>query len=189
MKKFSISAIFTICMWLCAVASFAAPQKSGNWTIEGKVVTAPDGAIILSKGASATLSPKLNGGDFKDFELSFKARTINGATGFLAFHTGPDFSNGYKVAIDNSKTSKVWWRKTGSLIGVRNVVKRISEDGQWAQIDVKVSGNLVEVDVNSHRLVEYAEPENPYRLPQNANMRLGKGAVALKCVSGETGLK
>lgn len=185
MKKFSISAIFTICLWLCAAVSFAAPQKSGNWTIEGKVVTAPDGAIILSKGASATLSPKLNGGDFKDFELSFKARTINGATGFLAFHTDPDFSKGYKVAIDNSKTSKVWWRKTGSLIGVRNIVKRISEDGQWAQIDVKVSGNLVEIDINSHRLVEYAEPENPYRLPQNANMRLGKGGVALKCVSGD----
>lgn len=166
-------------------AAFAAAEKSGNWTISGKVVTAPGGALLLSKGASAILKPELNAGAFKDFEMSFKVRTLNGSTGFAAFHSDAELSKGYKIAIDNSRDSRAWWRKTGSLLGVRNIVKRMANDGEWAEVKAKVAGNLVEIFVNGKQLVEYAEPEEPYRTPENSDMRLGEGAIGVKCASGE----
>lgn len=169
----------------CCALLFAAGEKSGNWTISGKVSAEPGGALLLSKGASAVLKPELNAGAFKDFEMSFKVRTLNGSTGFAAFHSDPGLSKGYKIAIDNSRGSKAWWRKTGSLLGVRNVVKRTAQDGEWADVRAKVSGNLVEIFVNGKQLVEYAEPENPYRTPENKNMRLGEGSIGVKCESGD----
>lgn len=180
----SIFGILAAMSLSCGTLAFAAAEKSGRWTINGKVSAEPDGALLLSKGASAVLNPELNEGAFKDFEMTFKVRTLNGSTGFAAFHSDAAFSKGYKIAIDNSRDSKAWWRKTGSLLGVRNVVKRMANDGEWAEIRAKVSGNLVEIFVNGKQLVEYAEPEEPYRTPENKGMRLGEGAIGVKCSSG-----
>ena len=168
--------------FLFSALSFA---EAGSWTATGKVVAMPDKSLRISEGATIALKPENNSGGFENFELSCEVRTAENATGFIAFHTDSDLSKGYKVAIDNSRKSKTWWRKTGSLLGVRNIVKRISEDGKWTRIDIKVSGNLVEVSVNGHKLVEYAQPEKPFRLPQNKNSVLGSGAVAIKCAAGQ----
>lgn len=90
----------------CGTLAFAAAEKSGRWTINGKVSAEPDGALLLSKGASAVLNPELNEGAFKDFEMTFKVRTLNGSMGFAAFHSDAAFSKGYKIAIDNSRGSR-----------------------------------------------------------------------------------
>ena len=168
--------------FLFSALSFAA---AGSWTASGKVAAMPDKSLRIFGGSAVLLNSEKDSGGFENFELSCEVLTAENATGFIAFHTDADLSKGYKVAIDNSRKSKTWWRKTGSLLGVRNIVKRMADDGKWARVDVKVSGNLVEVSVDGHKLVEYAQPEKPFRLPQNKNAVLGSGAVAIKCVSGQ----
>lgn len=178
MKKI-VSVLTLIAYCACAYAASA-----GAWTVSGRASATPDGVLRLERGASALLPPENNGGAFADFELSCEVRTSPNTTGFVAFHTDSAFSKGYKIALDNSAESKTWWRKTGSLLGVRNVVKRVGADGEWLRLCARVSGNLVEISVDGQKLVEYAEPENPYRLPQNKNARLGDGAIGVKCDSG-----
>ena len=173
MKK--IASVLTLIA--CCACAYAA--SVGAWTVSGRASATPDGVLRLERGASALLPPENNGGAFADFELSCEVRTSPNTTGFVAFHTDSAFSKGYKIALDNSAESKTWWRKTGSLLGVRNVVKRVGADGEWLRLCARVSGNLVEISVDGQKLVEYAEPENPYRLPQNKNARLGDGALPL----------
>ena len=184
MKKFATSLLLALSVF-CAACSSTPAQSDAKWSLNGKASQTKDGALLLNAGAIVLLSPENNAGAFEDFDLSFNVKTSKNATGVLAFHTDSALSKGYKVAIDNSRENKVWWRKTGSLVGVRNIAKRMSEDGLATAVRVKVSGNLVEVFVNGKQLVEYAQPENPYRIPENKNAVLSKGAIAFKCDFGQ----
>lgn len=185
MRNLFLQAIGFFSFFIYASIVFGAPNKSGIWVASGNVLTACNDALLLKSGASVMLKPDANGGAFKDFELSLKVRTLKNANGFIAFHTDSDFKKGYKIAIDNSRDSKIWWRKTGSLLGVRNIVKRMSDDGQWAEVRAKVYGNCVDIFVNGKQLVEYAQPDKPYRTQLNKTAVLGEGAIGLKCTSGE----
>ena len=69
--------------------------------------------------------------DFKDFEFSADFKTGPQARGFLAFHSNDELSKGYKIAIQNDYSGEGWWRMTGSLLGVRNIVKNMASDGEW----------------------------------------------------------
>lgn len=118
---------------------------------------------------------------FKDFEFSADFKTSPKSKGFLAFHTDDELSKGYKIAIQNDYSGDGWWRMTGSLLGVRNLVKNMVSDGEWFTLKLKVHGALIEVWLNGLKMVEYIEPENPFRTPENANMKLSCGKFKLLC--------
>lgn len=179
MKNFV--SILAFCL---SIVSAIAVQKSPQWVSVGGAYGGKSGGVVLPSGAVAILDSSSCGGDFKDFELSLEARSIKAGKGVLRFHTDSKRVQGYAIVIDNDANNSVWWRKTGSLLSVRNLAKSIVRDGDWFALKVKVAGNLIEVFVNSEKLVEYAEPETPYRTSANKNVRLGKGTFALECKEG-----
>ena len=121
---------------------------------------------------------------YKNFEFSAKLRTFQNANAFLAFHTDENFSRGYKIAIDNNPNSPNWWRATGSLFGIRNIVKNFAKDGEWFELKLKVSGAEILVWIDGRLVVEYIQPQNPYRLPEFSQMKLSQGCVALQHTGG-----
>lgn len=108
-----------------------------------------------------------------NFEISFSALIKNGAKGEVAFH------NNYAVLIDNDLASPMWWRKTGSLNGVRNIVKDFAKDGEFFDAKICVSGAQITVFINGVKVVEYIEPKNPFRIKPN-NSLICQGALPVK---------
>jgi len=39
--------------------------------------------------------------------------------------TDPNLKKGYRIAINNDRADKVWWKMTGSLVSVRNLTKSL----------------------------------------------------------------
>ncbi len=107
-----------------------------------------------------------------DFEFSAEFRTSKSATGEVVIN----FENGnfYKILINNDYQNNAWWRMTGSLASVRNIVKDMARDGEWFSLKIILSGALIEVFVNGVKMVEYIEPKSPFRNAQNAKMLLGE---------------
>jgi hypothetical protein len=132
--------------------------------------------LTLSQaGAQAVLKR----GDYKDFSLTLELRTTEGGKGAVWFHTDAKVSKGYRVAIDNDRTSPVWWKMSGSLVGVRNLTKSVVSEGEWFTLDITVRGQAITVGVNGSPVVEYIEPASPFRTEAYAAARLSHGTFAL----------
>ncbi len=154
--------------------------------------SAPQGVLILN---GQTLSPdwfaqgnilSLNAGEqllqtkgkYKNFELDMQLRTMPQAKGYIAFHTDKELQKGYKVAINNDVNDPTWWRMTGSLLSVRNLTKVFIKDNTWFDMRIHVAGRHIAVYINNEPIVEYVEPDEPYRTEANARMRLSDGILA-----------
>jgi hypothetical protein len=92
-------------------------ENTDQWKTQG-MVEVENGVITINDGASLVLKK----GNYTDFELNVKARTIDNGKGYIAFHTD-NAADGYKVALNNDLESLQWWTKTGSLLSVRNLTK------------------------------------------------------------------
>lgn len=160
------------------LAACASPSKGGaNRTAGGASPSAEVSGASLPRG------------EYRDFEFSADVRARGGAKGWICFHSDENLDRGYRVAINNDTHGPGWWRMTGSLLGVRNVVKDFARDGEWFSLKIRVDGALVEVFANGVKAVEYIEPEKPYRTPENSGMTLSRGRIGLKVESGEIDLK
>jgi hypothetical protein len=119
---------------------------------------------------------------FRNFELSADILTRPGANASILFHTNQrNPEKGYEVIINNSSVGD-WDQllKTGSLATVRNVYYQTVSDNQWFNLKVKVVENQILISINGHPVVNYIEPEVPFRMEQNKTMMLGTGTIALK---------
>ncbi len=148
---------------------------SGNWRTMGGatlrdsllVLPGPDARAILKQGA------------YTDFELTLRVRTTPGAKGAVCFHTNPFLRKGYRVVLDNDLEDPAWWRMTGSLLGVRNLTKSFVADDQWFTMVIRVEGRAVTVSLDGQPVVEYIEPQEPYRIKPYADARLSSGTFVL----------
>jgi hypothetical protein len=128
---------------------------------------------------------------FENFELSAELQTMPGATGIIRFHTQKrNIQKGYEVVIDNSKTGD-WDRllKTGSLSTVRNIYYNTVSDESWFNLKIKVEENHIFITINNYPVVDYIEPEVPFRTDQNSLKRLGAGTFVLETGYGNTGIR
>ncbi|MDR2147890.1 MAG: DUF1080 domain-containing protein [Tannerella sp.] len=141
-------------------------RDDSTFTLYGK-----DTELILEKGS------------YKNFELAMKLRTVDGGKGEILFHTDKTGQKGYKIAINNDLSDPVWWKMTGSLVGVRNLPKSLAKDGEWFLMTVKVEGQKISVLINEEPVVAYMEPAEPYRLPENSGQKLSEGAFRIKNTS------
>ena len=172
---------------LAGLASCGQPQTEvlfggkdlAGWDITGKAQVA-DSTLQLCGPDTRLL---LKDGNYKDFELTLEARTLDGGKGSIAFHTDAS-GKGYSVALDNDRQSPTWWRKTGSLLAVRNVVKSPARDGEWCHMAISVLGKRIVVKVDNDTLVEYIEPAAPFRLPAHGQELLSEGTIALTASEG-----
>ncbi len=127
---------------------------------------------------------------FENFELLAEIKTSPGASGALMFHTRhKDPERGYEIKIDNSAVGD-WNRllKTGSLASIRNVNYNMVNDGDWFELRIRVVENHIKVFVNDLPVVNYVEPEIPFRTSEYEKRRLGSGTFAIKTFYGNSEL-
>ncbi|MDR0348227.1 MAG: DUF1080 domain-containing protein [Tannerella sp.] len=149
--------------------------NAGQWKLVGEA-TVSDGMLSI-KGAEA--QAVLKEGNYRHFELDLELRTTQGGKGSIWFHAGESGAKGYRIAVNNDRYDPVWWKMTGSLISVRNLTKSFVKEDEWFQMKIRVFGQAVTVSINGEPVVEYIQPENPYRINPNAEALLSEGLFVL----------
>lgn len=149
--------------------------NADQWKFIGEA-TVSDG-ILTIKGAETQAI--LKKGNYKNFELDLELRTSQGGKGSIWFHTNESAGQGYQIAINNDRYDPVWWKMTGSLISVRNLTKSFVKEDDWFQMKIRVIGQAINVSINGEPVVEYIQPENPYRIVPNTNGLLSEGLFIL----------
>ena len=184
-NKYLIMCIIVCTMVACSTKDYTGvwvsikPGKSlKGWKLDGsKRDFGYEGDTLLLSGRGTLY---YNGGihnlRFKNFELLADVKTEANAVAALWFHSGN--MSGYQILINNTPTSEER-RKTGSLGSVRNVYKSMAADNEWFALHVKVVDKHVTVRVNDILVVDYVEPDEPYRTVENSGMRISYGSFAL----------
>jgi hypothetical protein len=125
--------------------------------------------------------------DFRNFELVVEVRTERLCNSGVFFHTAYQEngwpSKGYGVQLNNSYggTGKHQeMKRTGSLLGVRNIYRSSVTDGEWFEIRIRVASRRVCVWVSGELTIDYIEPKQPVRVAKNAGRVLSHGTIALQ---------
>jgi hypothetical protein len=141
-----------------------------------------DGAIVVNGPRSHLfyVGPVHNH-DFKNFEWKAEIMTFPKANSGMYFHTQYQDtgwpSKGYEVQVNNSHSDPI---RTGSLYGVQNVMEQHARDNVWFTQQITVQGKRITVKVDGAVVVDYTEPENVQRPPDQAGRVLGSGTFALQ---------
>jgi 3-keto-disaccharide hydrolase len=125
--------------------------------------------------------------DFKNFELSAEVLTRPGANSGIYFHTAYQPSGwpaaGFEVQVSNTHEGRNGYterKKTGSLYAVRNVYKQLVNDNEWFRMNILVRGKQVQIRVNDMLVVDYVEPDQPFRADLNFQRVINHGTFALQ---------
>jgi hypothetical protein len=164
------------------LTGWTANQNPGSFKVE-------DGLLV----ANGPISHLFYTGDFKkgifrNFELKAMVKTEAGSNSGIVFHTqeqayGP-LLRGYEVQINNSYERPGDFqelKKTGSIYGIRNIYYNTVKDNEWFELSFKVVENRCEVFVNGTKVIDYIQPDDPYR-PKNDVLKVfSAGKIALQC--------
>jgi len=152
---------------------YAYGDDAGEWvplSLQGPKPGARPGMLYAR---SANMS------DFKNFELSAEVMARPGASSGICFHADPKQPHsGLEVRINNSDKGDS--RKTGSLVGLRNVYKQFVNDNEWFNLNIQVRGKQVQVRLNNMLVVDYVEPDPPFQADPKFDRTIRHGAFAIK---------
>jgi hypothetical protein len=191
--------------WLLTApaATRAWAQNSSNWfpLFDGKSLNGwkasehegsfkvVDGQIVVHGERSHLfyVGP-IHGADFRNFEFMAEIKTLPGSNSGVYFHTAFQPSGfpaaGFEVQVENNPpaptTSYVERKKTGSLYGVRNVYKTFAKNDEWFRMSILVRGKQVQTRVNDMLVVDYVEPDPPFRADPDFQRVLNHGTFALQ---------
>ena len=125
--------------------------------------------------------------DFKNFELGANVMTRPGANSGIYFHTAYQPSGwpaaGFEVQVANTHEGANGYKerkKTGSLYAVRNVYKQLVNDNEWFRMNILVRGKQVQIRLNDMLVVDYVEPDPPFRADLNFQRVINHGTFALQ---------
>jgi len=125
--------------------------------------------------------------DFKNFEMSADVMTRPGANSGIYFHTAYQPSGwpaaGFEVQVANTHQGANGYKerkKTGSLYAVRNVYKQLVNDNEWFRMNILVRGKQVQIRLNDMLVVDYVEPDQPFRADPNFQRVINHGTLALQ---------
>lgn len=164
-------------------------EDSSRWIGEEKLVAGENGITIDGAQRSYMYKPGFLQ-TFENFELIAEINTSPEADASITFHTSKqDPGKGYEVRIDNSAPGD-WDRllKTGSLSSIRNVNYNMVPDGDWFKLKIRVVENHILIFVNGHPVVNYIEPEMPYRTAEYAKRKLSSGTFSIESHYGNSKL-
>ena len=137
----------------------------------------------------AQTSSITSGFRIRNFELSLRMKTTQGAYGILNLSTSKSYDarnfRGYAVVINNSDYSVGLAQKTGSLTKIRNNFIRTAEDNEWFDLSILVNNNNIKVSVNGKMISEYSEPANARRLGDLSGMVLSRSFISLRKISDQ----
>jgi len=183
-------------------AAYALPDDSADWislfdgkSLDGwkanehpetfKVV---DGQILVhGERTHLFYVGPVHNADFKNFELSADVMTRPGANSGIYFHTAYQPSGwpsaGFEVQVANTHEGANGYKerkKTGSLYAVRNVYKQLVNDNEWFRMNILVRGKQVQIRLNDMLVVDYVEPDQPFRADLNFQRVINHGTFALQ---------
>ena len=119
--------------------------------------------------------------NFKNFEFKAKVMTKPGANSGIYIHTRyqedgwPTY--GYEVQVNNSQSD---WKRTGSLYNIVDVKENYATDNEWYTEYVKVEGKRIIIKINDIVVVDYTEPEKPFREGEGVYRVISAGTFALQ---------
>ncbi len=187
-----IPALILLAFVVYLIAGYNGPEIGISTTIDKsniqkfwktKEVLIKDDQLLLSKNL-ASITSKFR---IRDFELSLKMKTTDGAVGQLNFATAKSYDEenfrGYTVMINNSDYSTGSAQKTGSLKKIRNNFIRTANDNEWFNLTVSVIGNNIKVAIDGKIISEYTEPQNAKRIENLRGMVLSRSFISLRKIS------
>lgn len=129
--------------------------------------------------------------EFKNFEFSADIKTDSRTTANIGFHTSASATKekGYLVQILNTDNHDLNFRKTGSLLGIREVYKSVAPDNEWFTIKITVEGKRIKVFVNDIPTVDYIEPDKVIRETHCADRKLSSGTFAIHSLGSGISIK
>lgn len=141
------------------------------WNIHGKATCNNEELVLVDSEARVVTTSA-----YKNFILELEVKTDENAIGAILFHTDGfgSHTDGYEVLLNNNKESDEW-RKTGSLSTVLNIEKCVAENNAWTPIRIEVADKNIRIYVNELSVVDYTEPQQPYRTKENAKRVLNDG--------------
>ena len=148
-----------------------------------------DGEIVVhGERAHLFYTGPVHGADFRNFELTAEIKTMADTNSGIYFHTAFQPSGfpeaGFEVQVENNDpfatTGYVERKKTASLYGVRNVYKTYAKNGEWFRMSIVVRGKQVQTRINDMLVVDYVEPEPPFRADPKFQRVLNHGTFALQ---------
>jgi hypothetical protein len=145
--------------------------------------SAANGQIVVHGGRSHLFyAGPVHNSDFKNFEFSADVMTRPGTNSGIYFHTNLQPAGwpraGFEVQINNSYKGDN--RRTGSLYGVRNVYRQFANDDEWFNLNIQVRGKQVQVRLNNSLVVDYVEPDPPFRADPGFERVINHGTFALQ---------
>lgn len=159
-------------------------KSLSNWKVGNNPETfSVDSGMIVVHGKTAHLfydGPVMEH-NFKSFEIKAEVMTYPGANSGIYFHTvfqqGGWPAKGYEVQVNNSHSD---WRRTGSLYGINDVRETYVQDYEWYTETIKVEGKHVMISINEKTVVDYTEPEDVKRGPNDTQRVISSGTFALQ---------
>lgn len=159
-----------------------------------------DGVMIVKGGKSHLFyTGDVNGGNFDDFHLKVRAKTMPGANSGVYFHTEYQDegwpSKGYEAQVNSTHKDP---KKTGSLYAIKNIIVLAegqeppkggeheqrdaapSTDGEWFDYDIIVKGQQITIQVNGETTVDYTEPEGGPKAEGMEGRLLSSGTFAIQ---------
>jgi len=159
-------------------------KSLADWKVGDNAATfSVDSGMIVVHGNTAHVfyNGSVLNHHFKNFEFKAEVMTYPGANSGIYFHTafqqGGWPEKGYEVQVNNSHSD---WRRTGSLYGIDDVKEVYVKDYEWYTEYIKVVGKRVIIKINDKVVVDYTEPENVQRSPDELQRVISSGTFALQ---------
>jgi hypothetical protein len=191
-KVFYSSSVF-LCLFFCGATDREAENEwvslfngknLDGWKVGNNAATfrIEDG-MIVANGPVAHLFYDGDAKDhnFKNFEFKADVMTTPGSNSGIYFHSVYQERSwpkkGYEVQVNNSHTD---WRRSGSLYGIQDVRDVFIKDNEWFTEYIKVEGKRVIVKLNDKTVVDYTEPNDLKREPNNEGRMISSGTFAIQ---------
>ncbi|MGH7492872.1 MAG: family 16 glycoside hydrolase [bacterium] len=159
-------------------------ENKSSWQVEaGALVTKGPRSHLFYVG-------EVNEHDFENFELMAEVKTTPGSNSGIYFHTEYQETGwpakGYECQVYNSSPEAkpgqyVEHKMTGSLYAVRNVWKAPVADNEWFNYHIIVQGKTIRTYINGEWIVDYTEPDHPFRPEDKKGRLISAGTFALQC--------
>jgi len=158
-----------------------ASEHEGSFkVVDGQIVVHGERSHLFYVGT-------VHNADFKNFELSAQVMTRPGANSGIYIHTAYQQagwpSAGFEVQVANTAEGANGYmerKKTGSLYSVRNVYKQFVNDNDWFTMHILVRGKQIQIRLNDMLVVDYVEPDEPFRADFAFGRVINHGTFALQ---------
>jgi hypothetical protein len=156
-----------------------------GWKVNEKPETfsVKDGILVVRGDRSHLFyAGKVNGAEFKNFELRLEILTKPNSNSGVYIHTGfqPDGwpGKGYEIQVNNTYAKDP--KKTAGVYAIKDNFTAPAKDDEWFTMEIKVQGKQIVTKVNGKVITDFAEPEG-WEPPKNfPGRKLSSGTIAIQ---------